>query len=92
MFIEIIDFFWTNFSPFYEKKIEKRFLLQFFNYKITINCHNCLQHEREHKVFLLSYFEYGQNWLNIFVDVCHLGNITKLEKKHLLELLLNISK
>jgi hypothetical protein len=29
MFIEIIDFLKISFSPFYEKKFEKRFLPQF---------------------------------------------------------------
>ncbi len=37
---------------------------------------------------LISYFEYRQIWLNnILMDECHLSNITKLEKKLLLQTL-----
>jgi hypothetical protein len=32
----------------------------------------CLQYERVVKIFLLSYFEYCQIWLNILMDDCHL--------------------
>ncbi len=31
--------------------------------------------------FILSYFEYRQNWLNTFMYYCHLSNITKLKRK-----------
>ncbi len=31
--------------------------------------------------FIFSYFECRQVWLNIFIDYCHLSNITKLKKK-----------
>jgi hypothetical protein len=34
------------------------------------------------KIFLLSYFEYHQYWLNILIDDCHLSKITKLKKKN----------
>ncbi len=30
--------------------------------------------------FVLSYFEYRHIWLNIFMNFCHLSNITKLKK------------
>ncbi len=33
------------------------------------------------KIFLLSYFEYFQIWLNIFMNDCHLSNIIKLKQK-----------
>jgi hypothetical protein len=30
--------------------------------------------------YVLAYFEYSQIWLLLFMDDCHLNNITKLEK------------
>jgi len=36
--------------------------------KFAKSCHNCLQCERVLKIFLLSYFEYQQIWLNIIVN------------------------
>jgi len=32
-------------------------------------------------LFLISYFEYQQIWLNVFINDQHLNNITKLKKK-----------
>ncbi len=36
--------------------------------KFAKNRHNCLQCERVLKIFLISYFEYQQIWLNIIVN------------------------
>ncbi len=58
-----------EFSPFCTKKI---FLWKKF---ITI------VHERVLKIFMFSYFEWHQIWLNILMDVHHLSNITKLKKE-----------
>ncbi len=67
---------WRTFAilwKYFEKKLychkfsvsrEKKKLVE----KITQNCHNCLQHESVLKIFLLSYFEYRQIWLNITLD------------------------
>ncbi len=46
--------------------------------KTATTAHNM---KRVLKIFLLSYFEYCQIWLNIHMDDCHLSNITKLKKK-----------
>jgi hypothetical protein len=35
------------------------------------------------KIFLLSYFEYRQHWLNILMDDCHSSKITKLKNKNM---------
>jgi hypothetical protein len=43
--------------------------------------HNCLQHERVLKIFVLSNFECHQICVNVLMDHCHLSNITKLKKK-----------
>ncbi len=37
------------------------------------------------KIFLFSYFEYCQFWLNMLMDHCLLRNITKLKNKTLVE-------
>jgi hypothetical protein len=52
-----------------------------FNYlqKSSNFYHNCLQYDKVLKIFLLSYFEYCQIWLNILLVECHLSNITKLK-------------
>jgi hypothetical protein len=43
---------------------------------------NCLPNERmQLKIFLLSYFEYHQVWLNMFMDDGHLSKIEKNEKE-----------
>jgi len=42
--------------------------------------HNCLQHERVLKNFVLSNFECHQICVNVLMDDCHLRNITKLKK------------
>jgi hypothetical protein len=44
--------------------------------------HNCLQHERMLQMYLLSYFEHHQIWLNICMDDCHLHNNTKIGGKN----------
>jgi hypothetical protein len=42
----------------------------------------CIQQEMVLKMFLLSYFEYHQIWLNILMDdIRHLSKITKLQKE-----------
>jgi hypothetical protein len=53
--------------------------------KIAKSCHNCLQYESMLKIFLLSYFEYREIWLNMLMDHCHLSNITKLKNKTLIQ-------
>jgi hypothetical protein len=53
----------------------------FLNIEIAKNFHNCLQYESMLKIFLLTYFEYSQIWLNMLMDHCHLSNITKLKNK-----------
>jgi hypothetical protein len=47
------------------------------NIKFFAKNHNCLRHERVLKIFLLSYFEYHQFWLNVLMDDHHLSNIAK---------------
>jgi hypothetical protein len=43
---------------------------------------NCLPNERmQLKIFLLSYFEYHQVWLNMFMDDGHLSKIEKNKKE-----------
>jgi hypothetical protein len=46
---------------------------------------NCLQNERvQLKIFLLSYFEYHQVWLNMFMDDGHLSKIEKNEEEEII--------
>jgi hypothetical protein len=42
---------------------------------IACNMKGCL------RIFFVSYFDYRHIWLNIFMDACHLSNITKLKRK-----------
>jgi hypothetical protein len=44
--------------------------------------HNCLQHERVLKIFVLSNFECHQICVNVLMDDCHFSNITKLKKNN----------
>jgi hypothetical protein len=66
MGLETMRFFCDKFTPFCEKNsITKNLFFEFF-FK---NLHNCLQHEGALKIFVLSYFEYCQVWLNILVMI-----------------------
>jgi hypothetical protein len=47
---------------------------------------HCLQHEKVFKIFLLSYFESRQIWLNIFMDNHHFEQHNKIEKKKNIQL------
>jgi hypothetical protein len=58
---------------------------EFLNIKIAKNFHNCLRYENMLKIFLLTYFEYDQIWLNMLMDHFHLSNITKLKNKTLIQ-------
>ncbi len=84
-----------KFSPFSKKKVGKIiccYKLLIFRKKIGQKmwkkeilariCHNWIQHESQQNNFLLSCFEYHQIWLNAFIDVRHLTNLTKLKKNH----------
>ncbi len=71
-----ILYFVTNSMFFPKKNIHQK------PKEIAKSCHNCVQYESVLKIFLLSYFEYHQICLNIFMDDHHLSNITKLKKKH----------
>ncbi len=56
--------------PFCGKKFEKGIFkheFPFIEKKIANYYYNSLQHERMLKIFLLSYFEYRQTWLNILL-------------------------
>jgi hypothetical protein len=64
-------------SLFFERKSPINEIIIFFGWPKTN--HNCLQHERVLKIFLLSYFDYCQDWLNILMDDHQLSNITKLK-------------
>jgi hypothetical protein len=44
--------------------------------------HNCLQHERVLKIYVLSNFECHQICVNVLMDDCHLSNIAKLKKSN----------
>jgi hypothetical protein len=44
-----------------EKQVAKKRFKDFKIFKMVKNCHNCLQLERVLRIFLLSYFECGQN-------------------------------
>jgi hypothetical protein len=92
MFIEIIDFFWGNFSPFYEKKIEKRFLPQISFFK---NHHKLSQLPTTWKGaqdFLTFLFLILPKLVKHFYGCYPFGQHHKIGKKHLLELLLDIGK
>jgi hypothetical protein len=39
-----------------------------FYFKVTKSDYNCLKYESVLQIFLLSYFEYWQIWLNILMD------------------------
>jgi len=49
--------------------------------KTKKNCHTCLQYERVLKIFLLSYSEFHQTWLNILMDNPPLEQHNTIEKK-----------
>ncbi len=81
------DFFCGKFSPFQEKytrKGKKRFKKK-IKIEIVKKCHDCLYNMKGclKKIFLLSYFEYRQHWLNILMDDCHSSKITKLKNKNM---------
>jgi hypothetical protein len=40
-----------------------------------------MKFQRALKIFLFSYYEYRQIWLNILMDDCHLSNCIKLKRK-----------
>jgi hypothetical protein len=85
-FFYVINFH-QNVKNISEKNIMSQFSLKHsppkkkFNYlqKSSDFYHNCLQYDKVLKIFLLSYFEYCQIWLNILLVECHLSNITKLK-------------
>jgi hypothetical protein len=53
--------------------------------KFVKNCHNRLPYEMDGcaRLFLLSYFEYRQIWLNIILSDCHLRSSIKMQKEKL---------
>ncbi len=68
--------------PFFLKSIqskinEKKIL------KSTKNHHNCLQHESVLKIFVFSYFEYSQIWLNIVMDDLEQHRLIEKKKRPL---------
>jgi hypothetical protein len=79
--------FHQNVKNISEKNIMSQFSLKhsppkkkiYYLQKSSNFYHNCLQYDKVLKIFLLSYFEYCQIWLNILLVECHLSNITKLK-------------
>jgi hypothetical protein len=78
------DFFLGYFKPFCEKYFLKNVLLQilWFFQKFTISAYTM----KGWSIFYPSYFQYFQTWLNIFITLCHLRNITNLKKIHCYQL------
>jgi hypothetical protein len=84
-----------EFLPCCEKHFEKRIFCHKFLFFKTWNFKNQLKKKSPKIItpthnmvgycldFSTCIFEYCQIWLNIFMDDCHLNNITKLEKKHI---------
>jgi hypothetical protein len=52
-----------------------------FNFKVTKSDYNCLKYENVLQIFLLSYFEYWQIWLNILMDDFHWATSQNWKKK-----------
>ncbi len=71
------EYFAIN-SPFFEKKnLPEKELKKFWPKILTT-----AQLEMVLKIFLLSYFEICQIWLNIVMDDCHFEQHQKIEKEN----------
>jgi hypothetical protein len=79
-----VNFSVAIFHHFKKNILEKEIKKKKIKTKIIKNFHNCLYNMKGYlKIFLLSYFEYRQHWLNILMDDCHSSKITKLKNKNM---------